>query len=558
MSSGPGTEASPTLTTALQARMQRPQRHRLLQGYPAVPLMGPAVPPWTPNDDAGRSERGELRRLFDGTVVDTRASLAALALTRPPSPEAPHPEIQARWAALDRKRLARLEDQAALPSLAQPPVVAVDPTRSLIVGVLPHTQCTPRVEGCGFCTFPHDAPTDKQTRGFIVNTVRGDIAHVLQAESLKGRAVDAVYFGGGTANLTAVSELRSLFGTLAASLDLRGAEVSLEGIPALFTSWFHAPLKMLAELPVRRKRISMGVQTFDRHFIEMMGRQSFGDQSLIQRLVRKCRSMDIGTSGDFLFNLPGQTLEGMSDDVDRAVACGFDQICLYNLVLYKGLGTLWSEMPLLVDAMPSNDAACAHWLSLRTRLLSAGYVQTTLTNFERSDVASGERAFVYERASFSPERTDGLGFGPLSISTFIDSRAQKGLKLLRRKNMSYRPWSGDDLFYVYGPAELRVLFVTRSLAKASFSRAAYTSMFQSEVLDDFSASFSALQMADLINGARNDDVVSLTPRGMFYSDSVVATFATEQKIASERALGMHTTALLAEPLQTAVDYYGMG
>ena len=259
-----------------------------------------------------------------------------------------------------------------------------------------------------------------------------------------------------------------------------------------------------------------------------------------------------------MFNLPGQTEAAMADDVDRAVACGFDQICLYNLVLYAGLGTAWSKMPELVDAMPDNNEACARWLALRARLLAAGYVQTTLTNFERSDVVGTDHAFVYERASFSPERTDGLGFGPLSISTFVDPKALTGVKLLRRKNMAHEPWSGDDLVYVYGAAELRVLFVTRSLAKTSFSRAAYTAMFHSDVLSDFSASFSVLQSADLISGDPGDDTISLTPRGMFYSDAVVAIFAAEQAIAATGALGLHTTRLLAEPLQRGFDYHGMG
>lgn len=540
--------------------MQRPQRHRLLQGYPALPLMGPAVGPTeAPDPDPHNLYAHAALRRISGELVDERASRAAIALKEWDfKPKDPNPDaLDVQFQTLGQHQRKQLEAQAALPCLAEPPLLNVDRGRALIVGVLPHTQCIPRVEGCGFCTFPHDAPGAYDKRKLTTNVV-DDIRTVLSAEpeALQGRAVDAVYFGGGTANLTPIDDLRSLFDALARGFDLRNAEVSLEGIPKLFTSWFYEQLKMMVAWPVRRRRISMGIQTFDSRFIEMMGRQSFGDQSLIRKLVKKCRSMDIGTSGDLLFNLPGQTATAMADDVDRALDCGLDQICLYNLVLYKGLGTLWSEIPKLVDAMPGNDEACAHWLHLRARLIAAGYVQTTLTNFERSDVA-GDRAFVYERASFSPDRTDGVGFGPLSISSFVDPAAQKGVKLVRRKDMQASPWSGGDLYYAYGPAELRVLFVTRSLAKTSFSRAAYQAMFHADVADDFPASFSVLENGDLLAHDRSDDVVSLTPRGMFYSDSVVATFAAEQNIESARALGLHTTKLLAERLQTA-DYFGMG
>src|SRR5690554_7718664 len=81
-------------STALARRMAGPQRHRLLRGYPALPLMRQAAP-----------LRGARRHL-----------------------------------------------NGALPG-SEPPFVDIDPTRTLIVGVIPHTFCQPKVAGCGFCTF---------------------------------------------------------------------------------------------------------------------------------------------------------------------------------------------------------------------------------------------------------------------------------------------------------------------------------------------------------------------------------------------------------------------
>src|ERR1019366_8324745 len=71
----------------LRRRMQRPQRHRLLHGYPLA---------------------------------------AAL------------PRISG-----DQHRDTILPD--------------FDPRRGLLVGVLPHPFCNPKVAGCGFSTFPHEA-----------------------------------------------------------------------------------------------------------------------------------------------------------------------------------------------------------------------------------------------------------------------------------------------------------------------------------------------------------------------------------------------------------------
>jgi oxygen-independent coproporphyrinogen-3 oxidase len=560
---------------ALRRRLARPQRHRLLQGYPALPQMRLAAPPCSPGGD------GEPEPLFDGVrslrgaLVTGRAELVAqrsslegylgaadradaASTTRAPGGAGdPREERQrvarARTRPQVEARLERLRAVLAAPDHAEPPFVDLDPSRDLIVGIIPHTQCTPRLAGCGFCTFPHDAP-DKRARAKVVGVVAEQIRSMRDWAELEGRPVHALYFGGGTANLATPEELASLFAALGERLKLDDAEVSLEGVPALFASWVHAPLRMLAGLNVRQRRISMGIQTFDRRALDRMGRGAFGDERTVRKLVAKCRAMGITTSGDLLFNLPGQRRAAMEDDVDRALDAGLEQICLYNLVLYAGLGTPWSEDPALVAAMPDNETACERWLSLRARLIGAGYVQTTLTNFERADVATSDRAFRYERASFSPERTDGLGFGPMSLSMFVDPVRRRAVKLLRRKDLRSTPWSGQDLCSLCEGDDLRLLFVTRSLSKGHFDKGTYQAFCGSSVDDDFPNALRALREAALIDDA--PDAVRLLPRGMFFSDAVVSTFVAER--ARERTgAGVHTSAALAEPTRI-VDYDGMG
>lgn len=510
----------------LARRMARPQRHRLLQGFPAVPAMVP-ISPRDDNDLGGHFGR-KRRRHLDGSLERS----------------------------LGRGVDGTLEDSV---DDSEPPLLTVDRTRGLIVGVIPHTQCVPQREACGFCTFPHDT-AGKRSREEMVEAVARDIDTLCAGEHLRGRRVDAIYLGGGTANLASPEEIGLLVQCLGKHLDIADAELSLEGTPALFAQWFSSHLKNLARQPCSHRRISMGIQTFDAGFLGQMGRARFGDAALVAKIVKRCRDLDITTSGDLLFNLPGQSDAQMDADVDTAVACGLDQICLYNLVLYEGLGTPWSEDPQLVRQMPDNATACASWLRLRDKLLNAGYVQSTLTNFERADVAHGPRGFRYEVASFTPEGFDGVGFGPLSISTVVDWPGLRGLKLMRRKSVARPPWSGDDLYFRYGPEDLRLLFLTRSLAKTSFSRATYRTLFGSDVTDDFAAPLAALSAEGLlaVDGDTDGDTVTLSPRGMFFSDAVVSLLALDTARTTLTAgSGVHTRDLLAEQPR-AVDYISMG
>ncbi len=546
----------------LAARMARPQRHRLLQGFPALPAMAPAAA-HDDDDDGAPAHRGwrpeHLTRRLDGALDDARFRAAHQGLAKPPAdlrlmgdkPE--HREWLERARANQRAERERWQRVVARGDRSAPALFDVDGARDLLVGVLPHTQCVARAPSCGFCTFPYDR-ADLHLRRATLRTVLRDIVELTRDGPLTDRRVEAIYLGGGTANLSPPDEIELVVRALSRHLRVGDAELTLEGTPHLFEGLLWSHLRALTKLPVGQRRISMGLQTFDEGLLALMGRERFGNAALVKKLVKRCRSLELGCSGDLLFNLPGQSVAAMERDVDTAVAAGLDQICLYHLVLYPGLGTPWSNDPALLAAVPSNEAACEHWLRLRERLLAAGYTQSTLTNFERADV--GGRRFRYEVASFAVERTDGLGVGPLSISTFINAAARRGLKLVRTKNLGDPPWSGRDLMYRYDERGLRVLFLTRGLATTRVARGTYRRLFGTDLADDLGAALPAITARGL--ATLDDDALALTPTGMFYADAVVSLLANAAHPHDDvRGAGVHTRDLLRERPQSG-DYLGMG
>lgn len=470
---------------SLTRRMRQPQRHRLLQGYPAVPLMREAGP-----------------RHFDG-------SLAGDEGRRTP---------------------------------AQPAHIELDPSRKLIVGVIPHTMCRPKVRGCGFCTFGQDRYSRARMR-HATSSLEVAIEQALRSDrhDFHGRRVEALYFGGGTANLTPLRSLEATTDRLLEALDLAEAELTLEGVPSLFLSRLGAPLRWLARLPVRRARISMGVQTFDPVQLERMGRTHFGDDQLVARVVRNARDKGLGTSGDFLINLPHQTREQMLADVDRAVDVGFEQICIYHLVLYEGMRTAWARDPALLAALPDNERACANWLAVRERLRSRGYRQSTLTNFEREDVHGTPNRFVYEELAYSPAEVDGLGIGRLSISVFVDVAQRRATKLVRSEHDAEL----GVLYFPLDAADLELLYLTRTLPRLRWDGPEYAGLFGGTLAQRRGEVLAALVDEGLVE--HREGSVELTARGMFFADSIVGVIA-EARVAELRAHagGLHTADLIAD------------
>ena len=450
----------------LASRMRRPQRHRLLNGYPIAPLM------------------------------------------------------------LETPRPVRFLD-----------AYEHDVSRPLIIGILPHTFCNPARRGCGFCTFPHErfnATAAHATTG----AVGAEIRHAMHSvPSLRQRAVPAVYLGGGTANLGRPEDLDALLAELAQAFDLRAAELTLEGVPRYFTVRDHAMLGVLDRVACRQRRISMGLQTFDPVWLERMGRSAFGDAACVASLAQEAHRRGFTVSADLLYNLPGTDANHAIRDLDTAIAMGFDQICAYNLVLSTGMQSDWAKDKELTAGMPGNEQACATWLAVRDHLLRHGYVQRTLTNFERAEVAGSGRSFAYERLSFDALHTDGLGFGPGAISTltFAGGQAIKWTNVATSADYRERTAGTVDSpvgqHFLYEDEDRRQLVLTRGIALGGIDGAGFAAAFgvaPGEAYGDLLAELERMQLLKPVDASR---LHALTPTGMFYADAVVG-FLSHRRLAA--------------------------
>ena len=347
---------------------------------------------------------------------------------------------------------------------------------------------------------------------------------------LDGRPVEALYFGGATANLTPADAFRKLCRQLNDRFDLSQAEVTLEGVPAYFIKRRPRLLDILQEeLHARHFRISMGVQSFSRSWQIRMGRAAFGDSELFGQVVEMAHSWNMTVSGDLLFNLPGQSLSEMLADVAIGSQMGFDQLCLYHLVLFRGLGTEWSRNADLVSSLPDNDAAVVNWQSLRNAMFQQSFYQSTLTNFERSALENDSRRYIYETGSFEPGSHDMLGFGPSAISYSLRADGQTALKTMNPESSSEYMQALKTMapfwtrYFDFDQESFRLLYVTRQLSKLTIQRADYQALLGTDVRSDFADEWKALSRQNLIE--IDDACIRLTARGMFFSDTVASVLS---------------------------------
>jgi oxygen-independent coproporphyrinogen-3 oxidase len=454
------------LRQLVKSRLKRPQRHRLLHGFPLATSM-----PFLDQETRRAAERGDSRFQHD-----------------------------------------------------------YQSSKPLLVGVLPHSYCNPKIAGCGFCTFPHEDFSSLKATAAVHGVIQEIQTRVSGSPSLEGKPIDALYFGGATANLTPAEPFRKLCRKLNELFDLRDAEVTLEGVPAFFLNCKPWLLDILQEeLSARHFRISMGIQTFSGHWLAKMGRTAFGDGEVFAKAVEMTHSRKMTVSGDLLFNLPGQSLPEMLSDIQCGNSIGLDQICLYHLVMFRGLATEWARDPALIAALPGNEKAAANWEAIRTTAIQMGYHQTTLTNFEKSCFQGDSRGYIYEVRSFDADRYNMIGFGPSGISYSSSDPSRTGLKTMNpESSLEYLQSVGRqspiwNRHYTFDAESQRLLMITRQLSKLSIDRNRYQEVFGTDVESDYRSELDVLAEMELIEIAPSS--IRLTTRGMFYSDTIASVLA---------------------------------
>jgi coproporphyrinogen III oxidase-like Fe-S oxidoreductase len=211
-----------------------------------------------------------------------------------------------------------------------------------------------------------------------------------------------------------------------------------------------------------------------------------------------------------------------------------DQIGLYHLVMFDGLDTEWSRDRSLLQQLPDNEAACARWLALRASLLGRGFVQTTLTNFERAGLGGAGKGFSYERLGFSPETHDCVGYGPGAITLrcvylpggglFRGTKGQNPATATAYAQAEGRRTRWDRIFSL-DHADLRVLYLTRKIALLGVDQAAYGELF-GDAARHLDQELHALTDAGLVEVDRAR--ISVTPRGMFFADTIAGLIASRR------------------------------
>lgn len=208
----------------------------------------------------------------------------------------------------------------ALPALDRPPVPGVP------LGLYLHIPfCRKRCHFCYFRVYTDKNSSDVAT---YLDVLAREWDQYAARPAIAGRPLNFVYFGGGTPSFLSTQQLEGLVKRLTATTSWAQAEeVTFECEPGTLSE---SKLGVIRRLGVTR--LSLGVENFDDHILELNGRAHRSGE--IDRAYRFARSLEFPQINiDLIAGMLGETDENWKTCVEKTIALDPDSVTIYQMEL---------------------------------------------------------------------------------------------------------------------------------------------------------------------------------------------------------------------------------
>jgi menaquinone C8-methyltransferase len=211
-----------------------------------------------------------------------------------------------------------------------------------------------------------------------------------------GYQFKSLYIGGGTPTIQ-IDELVETIDLAKSLFDIQ--EVSCETNPN------HLSPEIIQKLNGRVQRLSVGVQSFDNGLLHEMNRfEKFGGGDQILDRIKQAAPHFESLNVDMIFNFPNQTLEILTDDLQRVINSGAQQVTFYPLMssnsvkrsMVNSIGKLtysreWKFFNLINDRLANDFKQLSSWTYVRK---SAGMIDEYIVDSDEY-VGIGSGSFSY-------------------------------------------------------------------------------------------------------------------------------------------------------------------
>ena len=233
-----------------------------------------------------------------------------------------------------------------------------------------HTRC----HYCDFNTYAGILPLrEAYTQTLLIEIEQaGRLAQHTYGEPRRARTI---FFGGGTPSLLSVAQTTRLLNACRSAFAVdEDAEVTLEANPGTLSQQHLMGLRAAGV-----NRLSMGAQSLDAELLHTLGRIHSPEE--VRQALHDARAAGFTSINlDFMFGLPGQTMQHWRETLDQALMLHPEHLSLYSLIIEEGTPFYtWTQEGSII---PGDDDLCADMYEYADELLqAAGYENYEISNW---------------------------------------------------------------------------------------------------------------------------------------------------------------------------------
>ena len=223
---------------------------------------------------------------------------------------------------------------------------------------------------CKYCDFFSTTHLEKQAE-----YVEALLAEWQIRQHELSEPIHTIYIGGGTPSTMDTAALdRILQAILSSTPDHRPLEITIEANPGDITQE-----KAQAWRAMGINRLSMGIQSFQDHLLQLIGRRHTAAEAIQAVKHAQAAGFD-NISIDLMYALPDQTMQMWQEDIAQALALGVQHISSYGLIYEDGtvLTTLLEHG--IIDAV-DEDTEMQMYDYLVGELIANGFLHYEVSNF---------------------------------------------------------------------------------------------------------------------------------------------------------------------------------
>ncbi len=179
---------------------------------------------------------------------------------------------------------------------------------------------------CHFCYFKVYTDKDSSEIKAYIDAVLKELSLYAAKPFIRGRKPDFIYFGGGTPSYLSVDQLKHLTGGMKSLLPWDGAEeITFECEPGTLTDH---KLGAIRDLGITR--LSLGVETFDDHILEINGRAHHSKE--IGRAYSFARAIGFPQINiDLIAGMVEETDANWRENVRKTIELSPDSVTIYEM-----------------------------------------------------------------------------------------------------------------------------------------------------------------------------------------------------------------------------------